>query len=112
MEKCVFDRDTLFSFVIFSDSNFTQHLKLSDFTSEQLKQMPEFEQYLLEWYYYSNQLPVFNFANNDYRSRHDIEEVIVILSIEDLIPGGIKAITWPFDFDTIMVNQIMYTFHR
>jgi hypothetical protein len=36
--------------------------------------MPEFEQYLLEWYYYSNQLPVFNFANNDYRSHHDIEE--------------------------------------
>ena len=104
MEKCVFDRDTLFSFVIFTDSNFTQNLKLADFTSEELQLMPEFEQYFSEWYYYSNQLPIFNFVNNDYRSRHEIDEVIVILSIDDLIPGGLKVITWPFDFDTIMVN--------
>lgn len=63
MEKCVFDRDTLFSFVILDNQNFTDKLKRMNkqikLTPDLLKAMPDFDLYFYNWYYYSNNLAVF-----------------------------------------------------
>ena len=44
-----------------------------------------------------------------------MKEVVVVLSADDLTPGGLAQkmlLGLTLDFDFIMVNQIMYTFHR
>jgi hypothetical protein len=67
------------------------------------------------WYYYSPELAVFNFANSEYKANHNVKEVVVVLSADDLTPGGLAQkmlLGLTLDFDFVMVNQIMYTFHR
>lgn len=51
--------------------------------------MPDFDRHFYNWYYYSNNLAVFQFSNDEYRAKHFIKETIVILSTDDLTPGGI-----------------------
>ena len=107
MEKCVFDRDTLFHFVILSDHNASKHLKFQNLTSIQLQQTPEYKKYFKNWYYYSNKLPIFNFANDEYISRHQIKEIVIVMSTSDFIKHGIvqKLVLGFFvDYDLAMVN--------
>ena len=60
-------------------------------------------------------LGIFNLANSEYKQKHQINEVVIVLSAEELTPGGLGQkllLALTLDMDLIMVNQIMYTFHR
>lgn len=61
-------------------------------------------------YHYSSELPIFNLANSEYKSKHAVTQKLVILSESDFASKWIKMLFFPFDLDLAMVNQIMHTF--
>jgi hypothetical protein len=111
MEKCVFDRDTLFSVVIFRDRVYgeivKQANKLHHLSSSSILELPNIKDQSFIWYYYSPELGVLNFANSEYKANHYITEAVVVLSADDLTPGGLgqkMLLGLTLDTDFIMVN--------
>ena len=122
LERCIFDRDSLFSFVIIKNTGFADTLKKKNIaeglTRDYLKSLHLFESEQYAWFYYSNELGIFNLANSDYFHKHNVTEYITILAVDDIHPKGFIQKFCLFDnniwidYDLIMVNQVMFTFTR
>lgn len=111
MERCIFDRDTLFTFYIMQNEDLSTKLKQLN-KDEKLKpiDMMAIMDQVIGVYHYSSELPIFNLANSEYKSKHAVTQKLVILSESDFASKLIKMLFFPFDLDLAMVNQIMHTF--
>ncbi len=66
-------------------------------------------------YYYSSELATFNMRSSKYRDRHNVREHTIIMSIEDLAANVLVRLMIEYgllDLDTIVLNQIAFTFYR
>lgn len=64
-------------------------------------------------YWYSSELGIFNMRNSKYKGRHNVIEHMIIMSMEDIAPSAVtRWMIWcnMMDLDTIMMNQIAFTF--
>jgi hypothetical protein len=111
MERCIFDRDTLFTFFILQNEDLSTKLQQLN-RDEKLKpvDMTAIMDQVLGVYHYSSELPIFNLANSEYKSKHAVTEQLVTLSESDFTSKWTKMLLFPFDFDLAMVNQIMHIF--
>jgi hypothetical protein len=72
------------------------------------------------WYFYSNEHAVLNMQMSDYRDRHDLHEYFIFIDRDELKPqtflgpffGYTIGLGFWYDFDVVMVNQIMHMFRR
>jgi hypothetical protein len=113
MEKCIFDRDTLFSFFIVADKDLSVKLKeLNKAGKLKSEEMIAIIDQVLGVYHYAAELPIFNLANSEYRQKHAVVERIVILSESDFYSKWTLPFFFPFDMDLAMVNQVMHTFTK
>ena len=118
LQNCEFGRDELFSIIIMKDNEVANELiekaknkeiDIAYFNTTEAKDKVKY------WYYYSNQLPIFHLANNEYRVRHRVKENMVIISERHLAPENAflrVCLGYTLDYDLIIVNQLMFTFRR
>lgn len=75
MERCAFDEDSLFAFVVFRDQSFANMVKAKNkatdpLSVDKIKALPGFSEAAHIWYYFSPVLGVFSLANSEFRGRH------------------------------------------
>ena len=68
MERCIFDRDSLFTFFIVQNQDLSAKLQQLN-RDEKLKpvDMVAIMDQVFGVYHYSSELPIFNFANSEYK---------------------------------------------
>ncbi len=131
MEKCIFDRDDVFNILIVRETalanelkqmNRNKYSKSDDQPTIQDKLLAEYSRQnkLCAWYFYTNERALLSLQISDYRDRHNTMQHFVILSKDDFKPatflgpvlGFIVGLGFWYDFDFIVVNQLMHTFRR
>ena len=131
MEKCIFDRDDVFNILIVRETalanelkqmNRNKYSKSDDQPTIQDKLLAEYSRQnkLCAWYFYTNERALLSLQISDYRDRHNTIQHFVILSKDDFKPatflgpvlGSIVGLGFLYDFDFIVVNQLMHTFRR
>lgn len=121
MEKCIFDRDEVFSVLIVRDTTLADELKQlnrnkysssddKDAITTSLLGDYNKDNKFNGWYLYSNERASLSMQMSVYKDKHNILEHFVFLSHEDLKPSSkltrflTALVIYSYDFDLIIVN--------
>lgn len=121
MEKCIFDRDEVFSVVIVRNTTLAGELKQlnrnkysrsddKDAITTSLLDDYNRDNKFDGWYFYSNERASLSMQMSVYKDKHNILEHFVFLSHEDIKPSSkltqflTALVIYSYDFDLIIVN--------
>ena len=106
-------KDDLYTIVVVKTEGYADNLKLLN-TRGYLNSSEIIESDIFASYYYSSEVSIFNLRQSKFKDRHNVKEHLILLSLNDITQSFLVRLQfgWSLDFDSVMVNQIAFTFAR